>query len=71
MLEVSDEMYEELGLILEKQNRRAYTFEEAKEIFGLAKEDILIGFFHVGIPKISPQTGKRKPVSEKVKWITT
>jgi len=32
MAEISDEMYEELRLILEEQNGRAYTFEEAKEI---------------------------------------
>jgi hypothetical protein len=32
MFDVSDEKYEELRLILEKQNGRAYTFEEAKEI---------------------------------------
>jgi len=32
MFDISDEKYEELRLILEKQNGRAYTFEEAKEI---------------------------------------
>lgn len=32
MAEISDEKYEELRLILEKQNGRSYTFEEAKEI---------------------------------------
>lgn len=32
MFDISDEKYEELRLILEKQNERAYTFEEAKEI---------------------------------------
>jgi hypothetical protein len=32
MAEISDEMYERLRLILEKQNGRTYTFEEAKEI---------------------------------------
>lgn len=31
MFDISDEKYEELRLILEKQSRRAYTFEEAKE----------------------------------------
>jgi hypothetical protein len=40
MAEISNEKYEELRLILEKQNRRAYTFEEAKEI-----GDGLIDFF--------------------------
>lgn len=32
MAEISDERYEELRRILEKQNGRTYTFEEAKEI---------------------------------------
>ena len=32
MFDISDEKYEELRLILEKQNGRAYTLEEAKEI---------------------------------------
>jgi hypothetical protein len=32
MAEISNEKYEELRLILEKQNGRSYTFEEAKEI---------------------------------------
>jgi len=32
MFDVSDEKYEGLRLILEKQNGRAYTLEEAKEI---------------------------------------
>jgi hypothetical protein len=32
MFDISDEKYEELRLILEKQNERAYALEEAKEI---------------------------------------
>lgn len=32
MFDITDEKYEELRLILEKQNGRAYTLEEAKEI---------------------------------------
>ena len=32
MTEISNEMYEHQRQILEKQNDRAYTFEEAKEI---------------------------------------
>ncbi len=32
MAGISDEKYEELRLILENQNGRSYTFEEAKEI---------------------------------------
>ncbi len=32
MAEISDEMYEQLRQILEKQNGKTYTFDEAKEI---------------------------------------
>lgn len=46
-------------------------FEEAKSFFGLEKEDKLLGFVHVGVPKAAPASGKRKPVQEKTKWITT
>lgn len=42
MAGVSNERYEELWQILEKQNGRAYTFEEAKEI-----GDWLIEFFNL------------------------
>ncbi len=43
-------------------------FEEAKEIFGLRKEDKLIGFFNVGSVKQLPQPGKRKSIEKKVAW---
>lgn len=46
-------------------------FESAKEFFGLDKEDKLLGFLNVGVPKDG--TGaerRRKPVAEKVRWIT-
>jgi nitroreductase len=44
-------------------------FEEAKEFFGLGKEDKLLGFFHVGMPKSSLPEGKRKPIEEKMRWV--
>lgn len=44
-------------------------FEEAKEFFGLEKEDKLLGFFHIGIPKVEIQKGNRRPIEQKVKWI--
>jgi len=46
-------------------------FEAAKEIFGLEEEDKLIGFLHIGIPKTALPEGRRKPVNEKIKWVTT
>jgi nitroreductase len=46
-------------------------FEEAKEAFGLAKEDILIGFFHIGMPKEDLPDGRRKPVESKVQWVSS
>lgn len=45
-------------------------FEEAKEFFGLGKEDKLLGFLNVGMPKGLPGDGKRKPIDEKVKWVS-
>lgn len=44
-------------------------FEEAKELFGLGKEDKLLGFFHIGIPKAEIPESRRKPVAEKMTWI--
>lgn len=44
-------------------------FEEAKEFFGLGKEDKLLGFLNVGVPKGPVPAGRRKPVEEKVTWI--
>lgn len=42
MFDISDEKYKELRLILEKQNERTYTLEEAKEI-----GDGLIDFYEL------------------------
>jgi nitroreductase len=45
-------------------------FEESKEAFGLAPTDKLIGFFHLGMPKGNIPDSKRKPIEEKVIWVT-
>jgi len=45
-------------------------FEEAKEIFGLGKEDKLLGFIHLGIPKEASPQGRRKTIEEKVTWVS-
>ena len=48
-------------------------FEEAKEFFGLGPQDRLCGFIHIGRTVIYesalPQS-PRKPLSEKMKWIS-
>ena len=44
-------------------------FEEAKEFFDLGREDKLLGFFHIGMPKGDLPIGKRKPAAEKTIWI--
>lgn len=46
-------------------------FEEAKSAFGLLKEDRIIGFLHVGIPKHHHQAGRRHSVDDKVQWIVS
>jgi nitroreductase len=45
-------------------------FEEAKALFGLGADDKLLGFMHVGMPKGELPAGKRKPVEEKMQWIS-
>lgn len=44
-------------------------FEEAKEFFGLGKEDKLLGFLNIGMPKSILLEGRRKTIEEKVKWV--
>ncbi len=44
-------------------------FEEAKEFFGLGKEDKLLGFLNIGMPKGALLEGRRKSIEEKVKWV--
>jgi nitroreductase len=46
-------------------------FEEAKPFFGLAKDDRIIGFFHVGIPKRNYPPARRKSLDEVSGWVTT
>ncbi len=43
-------------------------YEEAKPFFNLEKNDKLLGFLFLGIPKKWPE-GKRKPIGDKVNFI--
>src|SRR6478609_10777866 len=45
------------------------SFEEAKEFFGLGKEDKLLGFLNIGMPKNELPERRRKAIAEKVKWV--
>lgn len=45
-------------------------FEEAKAFFGLQADDKLLGFFHLGMPKVEWPSGRRRPVAEKVRWVS-
>lgn len=45
-------------------------FKEAKEFFGLGSEDKLIGFFHLGMSRIESPQSKRKPIEDKVVWVS-
>ena len=46
------------------------TFDvEAKEFFGLAKEDKLLGFFYLGYVETPSVAGKRKPIEDKTVWV--
>lgn len=44
--------------------------EEAKKALALEKEDKLLGFLYVGMPKEGfwPE-GKRKPINDKINWV--
>ena len=43
--------------------------EEAKPLFGLGPDDLLMGFFYLGYIKTPSVSGKRKPIQEKVMWV--
>ncbi len=44
-------------------------FEEAKKMFGLEKDDRIVGFFHLGIPTRIYPPGIRKPLSDISRWV--
>jgi nitroreductase len=44
--------------------------EEAKPLFGLGADDLFMGFFYLGYVKTPSVNGKRKPVQEKVTWVS-
>lgn len=44
--------------------------DKAKYHFGLAAPDKLLGFFYIGYVAIPSPKGKRKPIEEKVEWVT-
>jgi nitroreductase len=45
-------------------------YKDANEAFGLAAEDKILGFFHVGVPKHTNQVSRRNPIAEKVQWVS-
>ena len=45
-------------------------FEEAKPFFGLDPEDKFMGFLFLGKLKGNLPEGRRKPIAEKVKWVS-
>ena len=43
---------------------------QTKEAFGLASDDLFLGFFYLGVPKKGLSTdSKRKPIADKVTWM--
>ncbi|MCW3116255.1 MAG: nitroreductase [Chitinophagaceae bacterium] len=44
--------------------------EEAKYFFGLKDEDKLLGFFYIGYIAVPSPPAKRRPLEEKIKWVT-
>lgn len=48
------------------------TYEQtAKAFFNLNEADLLLGFLYVGEIAVPSPAGTRKPIAEKVKWITS
>ncbi|MFT3823253.1 MAG: nitroreductase [Chitinophagaceae bacterium] len=43
--------------------------EEAKPLFNLGTEDLLMGFFYLGYVRVPSPAGKRKPVTDKTQWV--
>ena len=43
--------------------------EEAKALFNLGPDDLLMGFFFIGYIKISSTPKKRNPIEEKITWV--
>ena len=43
--------------------------KEAKPLFDLGDEDILMGFFYLGYIRVPSPQGTRKSISDKVKWV--
>jgi len=44
--------------------------KEVNPFFGLEKNDLLVGFVFLGIPKQNiAQQGKRTPIADKVRWV--
>lgn len=46
-------------------------YKEANEAFGLAPEDKILGFFHVGVPKHTNQVSRRNSVDAKIQWVNS
>jgi len=44
-------------------------FDEAKEFFGLAKEDKLLGFLHVGVIGTKSPERNRSTLEDKIRWV--
>lgn len=44
-------------------------FEESNAAFGLAAEDKILGFLHVGVPTHTNQVSRRNPIEGKITWI--
>ena len=43
--------------------------EEAKSLFGLGEDDILMGFFYLGYTRVPAAPGIRKSIKDKVNWV--
>jgi nitroreductase len=43
---------------------------QAKPLFGLGEDDILMGFFYLGYTRVPSPAGIRRSIQDKVKWVS-
>ena len=45
-------------------------WDDTKDFFGLGNKDRLLGFFYIGEKAVEPLEGTRRPIEDKITWIS-
>jgi nitroreductase len=59
-----------LGLAAKWTSGACATHDHVAEVVGFAPETRLFGFFYVGLPAAAWPEGRRRPLTEKVRWVS-